>query len=177
METHPRRSAVEAADALGGPSPSPSPKDRMPIGEFSRRSGLAASALRFYEAEGLLSSTRSTGGHRQYRRADLRRVAFIRAAQQLGMSLQAVREALATLPEQRTPTAADWRRISQAWGAALQTRIQEMQRMHDTLLGCIGCGCLSLKQCALYNPLDGASSEGAGARRWVLQKNAPSKGK
>ncbi|MCV2354207.1 redox-sensitive transcriptional activator SoxR [Paucibacter sp. B2R-40] len=137
---------------------------RLPIGELVRRSGVAASALRFYEEQGLLLSTRSEGGRRHYARGDLRRVAFIRAAQAVGLSLEQIRAALAELPDGRTPTPADWQRLSSAWRPLLDQRIAELTRLRDTLTSCIGCGCLSLSKCALYNPADAAAKAGSGAR-------------
>jgi len=139
----------------------------LTIGAFAQRCGVAASALRFYEAQGLLQGRRSSGGHRQYRRADLRRVAFVRAAQAVGLSLDQVRAALATLPDGRTPTPADWQRIARAWQPLLDARIAALTRLRDQLTTCIGCGCLSLKQCALYNPGDRVAARGAGARYWL----------
>jgi MerR family transcriptional regulator, redox-sensitive transcriptional activator SoxR len=136
----------------------------IPIGELARRSGVAASALRFYESQGLISSRRSDGGRRHYARGDLRRVAFIRAAQAVGLSLEQVSAALHSLPGQRTPTQADWTRLSRTWKPLLDQRIAELTRLRDQLDACIGCGCLSLKRCALYNPSDGAAALGAGAR-------------
>lgn len=136
----------------------------LTIGELARRAGVATSALRFYEAEGLLAGSRSAGGHRQYPRHALRRVAFIRAAQTVGLSLPQIKAALATLPDSRTPTKADWAKLSASWAPLLDARIAALQQLRERLTGCIGCGCLSLKACALYNPGDQASSEGAGAR-------------
>jgi MerR family redox-sensitive transcriptional activator SoxR len=134
------------------------------IGELARRAGVAASALRFYEAEGLLAGSRSAGGHRQYPRHALRRVAFIRAAQNVGLSLPQIKDALATLPDGRTPTKADWARLSAGWAPLLDARIAALQQLRERLTGCIGCGCLSLKACALYNPQDAAAEQGAGPR-------------
>lgn len=136
----------------------------LTIGELARRAGVATSALRFYEAEGLLAGSRSAGGHRQYPRHALRRVAFIRAAQAVGLSLPQIKAALATLPDSRTPTKVDWAKLSASWAPLLDARIAALQQLRERLTGCIGCGCLSLKACALYNPGDQASSEGAGAR-------------
>lgn len=136
----------------------------LSIGEVSARSGLAPSALRFYEEQGLLAADRTTGGQRRYAKAVLRRLAFVRAAQRVGLSLEDIRAALATLPEQRTPTLADWRRLSAGWTPLLDARIAELQRLRDSLTSCIGCGCLSLRRCALYNPGDGAAAHGPGAR-------------
>ncbi|MFN3303032.1 MAG: redox-sensitive transcriptional activator SoxR [Roseateles sp.] len=136
----------------------------LTIGQLARRAGVATSALRFYEAEGLIAATRSAGGHRQYPRHVLRRVAFIRAAQVVGLTLPQIKAALASLPDGRTPTKADWARLSAAWAPLLDARIAALQELRGRLTGCIGCGCLSLKACALYNPADRAGREGAGAR-------------
>ena len=135
----------------------------MPIGEFARRAGIAASALRFYEKQGLLASARSSG-RRLYPRTELRRVAFIRAAQAVGLGLPAIAAALATLPGGRTPTAADWKKLSRQWQTLLDARIAMLTRLRDQLTHCIGCGCLSLQRCALYNAGDTAARRGPGAR-------------
>lgn len=137
----------------------------LSVGELARRSGVAVSALHFYEAQGLLSSERSAGNQRRYPRSALRRVAFIRSAQQLGLSLAEIADALATLPAQRTPTRADWTRLSRQWRARLDARIAAMVALRDRLDGCIGCGCLSLRSCRLYNPDDRLAAQGSGARR------------
>ena len=134
------------------------------IGDFARRAGVAASALRFYETQGLIASARSTGGRRHYPRGELRRIAFIRAAQAVGLTLDDIRAALASLPDGRTPTKADWEKLSKGWRPLLDEKIAAMTRLRDTLGHCIGCGCLSLKVCALYNPGDIARANGAGAR-------------
>ncbi len=139
-------------------------RDLLPIGDVAQRSGFATSALRYYEREGLIASERSPGGQRRYARSVLRRLAFVRAAQNVGLSLEEVREALATLPAGRTPTRADWARLSRAWKARLDEQIAALEKLRDGLTGCIGCGCLSLRTCALYNPGDVAGAEGAGAR-------------
>lgn len=139
----------------------------LPIGELAKRSGMAASALRFYEQQGLLASLRNAAGRRHYRRSDLRRVAFIRAAQTVGLSLEQIKAALASLPDGRTPTPADWERLSRAWRPLLDQKIQAMTQLRDQLSACIGCGCLSLKKCALYNPKDAAAKHGSGARYWL----------
>ncbi|MDT7837748.1 redox-sensitive transcriptional activator SoxR [Aquabacterium sp. OR-4] len=143
---------------------SPREKPWISIGELARRAGVAASALRFYESQGLLSGTRSAGGHRQYPRHVLRRVGFIRAAQTVGLGLDEIRAALAGLPEGRTPTKADWQRLARGWAPLIDARIAALQRLRGQLDACIGCGCLSLKACALYNPADGAAVRGPGAR-------------
>ena len=139
--------------------------ETLAIGDLAARSGVAASALRYYEREGLIRSTRTAGNQRRYQRSELRRVAFIRIAQQVGVSLEEIGEALATLPENRTPTKADWSRLSGRWRKRLDERIALMERLRDRLTGCIGCGCLSLQRCSLINPDDTLSAEGSGPRR------------
>ena len=136
----------------------------LSIGELATRAGITASALRFYEQAGLLQSSRSAGGHRQYPRAILRRVAFIRVAQTVGLTLEDIRTALETLPAQRTPTKADWARLSCRWQPLIDQRIASLNALRNQLNSCIGCGCLSLKTCALYNPNDAARGFGAGPR-------------
>ncbi len=136
----------------------------MSIGEVAERTGVATSALRFYEAEGLLTAARSPGGQRRYRREVLRRVAFLRVAQGVGLGLDEIRAALASLPQGRTPTKADWARLSRAWRPQLDERIASLERLRDQLDACIGCGCLSLRACALYNPADRAARLGSGPR-------------
>jgi len=139
----------------------------LTIGEVSERSGVAQSTLRYYEREHLIESSRSAGGQRRYQREVLRRVAFIRAAQHVGLTLDEIRQALASLPSARTPTAADWKRLSQSWRHRLDTRIGELERLRDRLDSCIGCGCLSLRTCQLSNPDDVAASLGSGPQ-WLL---------
>ena len=139
----------------------------LSIGEVADRAGIAPSALRFYEKEGLIHADRSDGGQRRFHRDVLRLIAFIRAAQRVGLTLDDIRAALATLPERKVPTAADWARLSKSWRPLLDRRIEEMERLRDRLDSCIGCGCLSLKTCALSNPHDGAAAEGPGAR-WLI---------
>lgn len=136
----------------------------LTVGEVSARSGVAVSALRFYESKGLIKSRRNHGNQRGYRREVLRRVAIIKVAQRTGISLASIREALAALPEERTPTAADWGRMSTRWQAELDDRIARLTRLRDQLDGCIGCGCLSLAACPLRNPWDALSEQGAGPR-------------
>ncbi len=136
----------------------------LTIGDFAARAGVATSTLRYYEKEGLISSTRTGGNQRRYQRAELRRVAFIRIAQQVGITLEEIREALSALPESRTPTKADWARLSAHWRRRLDERIALMERLRDQLTGCIGCGCLSLKRCSLYNPDDRLAAAGPGPR-------------
>lgn len=132
-------------------------------GEMARRSGVAVSALHFYEREGLITCKRTTGNQRRYARETIRRVAFIRMSQRLGIPLSRIREALATLPTDRVPTSKDWARLSAGWRADLDERILHLQRLRDNLSGCIGCGCLSLKACALANPGDVLAQRGPGA--------------
>jgi MerR family redox-sensitive transcriptional activator SoxR len=138
--------------------------DLLAIGEVARRSGFAASALRYYEKEALISGVRTDGGQRRYPRNVLRRLAFIRAAQNVGLSLEEVRAALATLPDSRVPTKADWERLSSSWRSRLDQQIAGLVALRDGLTTCIGCGCLSLRRCALSNPGDVAAGAGAGAR-------------
>ncbi len=149
----------------------------LTIGEVADRAGVAHSALRFYEREGLIESTRSEGGQRRYHRDVLRRIAFIRAAQRVGLGLEEINEALASLPRARTPTAADWGRLSRSWRSRLDARIAELERLRDRLDSCIGCGCLSLRACQLSNPNDGAAALGPGPR-WLLgeQRALPRRG-
>jgi MerR family redox-sensitive transcriptional activator SoxR len=134
------------------------------IGEIARRSGVASSALRFYESRGLIESHRGRGNQRRFHRSMLRRIAIIRIAQALGLSLLEIETALARLPDGRTPTKSDWAKLSANWGRQLDRRIADLQRLRDRLDGCIGCGCLSLKNCALYNAGDAAARLGPGAR-------------
>lgn len=132
-------------------------------GDMSRRSGVAVSALHFYEREGLIVSRRTSGNQRRYPREAIRRVAFIRMSQRLGIPLARIRDALATLPTNRVPTSKDWARLSAGWRADLDERITHLERLRDNLAGCIGCGCLSLKVCALANPGDVLAAQGPGA--------------
>jgi MerR family transcriptional regulator, redox-sensitive transcriptional activator SoxR len=138
--------------------------DRITIGELASRSGIARSALRFYEDEGLISAERTAGNQRAYPRPTLRRVAFIRAAQAVGLTLDEIAAALATLPADRTPVKRDWARLSTAWRDRLDQRIVELERLRDGLTSCIGCGCLSLRTCRLLNADDRVSARGSGAR-------------
>jgi MerR family redox-sensitive transcriptional activator SoxR len=136
----------------------------MDISQVAARAGVAASALRFYESEGLIEAVSTPGRRRKFPRAVLRRLAFIRAAQAVGLSLDEIRAALTSLPNGRTPTAADWGAISSAWTPMLDARIAALTRMRNALTSCIGCGCLSLRRCAIYNPGDAAQKRGPGAR-------------
>src|SRR5256885_8932213 len=136
----------------------------LSIGDVAARTGVAPSALRYYEAQGLVGAVRTGGGQRRYHREVLRRVAFIRIAQRVGLSLDEIRAALASLPEERTPTTADWGRLSKSWRPKLDEQIAVLERLRDNLTSCIGCGCLSLKACALFNPDDAAAQYGSGPR-------------
>jgi MerR family redox-sensitive transcriptional activator SoxR len=142
----------------------------LTIGDVARRSGIAASALRFYEERGLIASERAGSGHRRYPRTALRRVAFIVFAQKIGLSLDEIGVELAKLPPQRAPTGRDWERLSATWSARIDERIAELQRLKVGLTECIGCGCLSLDRCKLSNPLDRAGRLGSGPRYWIGDK-------
>ena len=137
----------------------------LTIGQLAERSGVATSALRFYESRGLIAAERTTGNQRRYLQSTLRRVAFIRTAQQIGLSLDEIGAALATLPDSRTPTKSDWHRLSQAWRPRLDEQIRRIELLRERLDGCIGCGCLSLRSCALINPGDELAAAGPGAVR------------
>jgi MerR family transcriptional regulator, redox-sensitive transcriptional activator SoxR len=136
----------------------------LSVGQLAARSGAAVSALHFYEAQGLIASRRTEGNQRRYARDTLRRVAFIRASQRVGIPLKGIKQALARLPADRTPTRADWARLSAAWREDLDDRISHLQRLRDRLSDCIGCGCLSIDRCRLANPNDVLGREGAGPR-------------
>jgi MerR family redox-sensitive transcriptional activator SoxR len=151
------------------------PNDLLSVSQTAERSGFAASALRYYEREGLISAERTDGGQRRFHRAELRRLAFIAAARHVGLSLDEIRAALSTLPTRRSPTAADWERISHAWRDRLNREIAALEELRDGLDGCIGCGCLSLDSCALSNPNDRVGRRGPGARylSGVLRPDEP----
>lgn len=136
----------------------------LTIGDLAKRTGLAVSAIRFYETHGIVSPVRNAGGHRRYGRHDLRRLSFVMAAQKLGFPLSDIAKHLASLPDHKAPTKADWTRISKTFRVDIDARIAALTDLRDKLDGCIGCGCLSLKSCALYNPADVKASEGAGPR-------------
>lgn len=144
----------------------------LSIGETANRSGVAASALRYYEERGLIASERAGSGHRRYPRAVLRRIAFIVFAQRVGLSLEEIGGELARLPPGRAPVKRDWTRLSATWTARIDERIAELERLKDSLTGCIGCGCLSLERCRLANPDDRAARYGPGPRYWVGDKPA-----
>ena len=137
---------------------------RVSIGQVAQRTGISVSAIRFYEEAGLVHPVRNNGGQRRFLRSDIRRISFIAIAQQLGFSLGEIREQLSALPERRTPTQRDWTRISTSYRDILNERITTLQLLRDRLDGCIGCGCLSLEKCALYNPEDRAQRHGPGPR-------------
>ena len=145
---------------------------RLTIGQVARRTGVSVSALRYYEHEGLVHPERSPGGQRAYPRDALRRISFIRIAQTVGLSLDEIRQAMASLPEGRTPSKADWARLSASWRPRLDDQIASLVRLRDDLDSCIGCGCLSLRACRIYNPDDAASSLGAGPR-YLLSDDRP----
>ena len=142
----------------------------LPIGPFAARAGVSVSAVRFYEQRGLLRPDRNAGGQRRFHRADLRRLSFILIAQRLGFTLTEIADQLSALPDARAPTKADWAKISAGFGTVLDARIAEMTRLRERLDGCIGCGCLSLANCALHNPNDAIAAKGPGAR-FVLSED------
>jgi len=153
--------------------------DLLAVGAVAERSGYATSALRYYERLGLISSTRTSGGQRRYERNVLRRLAFIRAARNVGLSLEEAAAAMATLPGGRTPTKADWTRLSQGWRHRLDEQIEALSRLRDGLDSCIGCGCLSLRRCAFSNPADVAAANGPGAAflpRRLTRASEPARG-
>ena len=143
--------------------------DLLTISQTAERSGFSASALRFYEREGLVEATRTSGGQRRFERHELRRLAFIAAARHVGLTLDEIRHALSLLPAGRNPTKADWSKISRSWRKRLDEEIAALERLRDGLEGCIGCGCLSLQRCRLSNPSDTVSSRGPGAVFWPAQ--------
>ncbi len=141
--------------------------DVLTIGEVAARSGVATSALRYYEDQGLIAAERNDSGHRRYPRTVLRRVAFVVFAQKVGLSLEEIRGQLAKLPRNRAPDRADWARLSSGWTRRIDDRIAELERIKTGLTACIGCGCLSLDRCELANPADRAARRGAGPRYWI----------
>ena len=138
--------------------------DRLSIGQLASRTGLSVSAIRFYETQGLIASECNAGGQRRFLRSDIRRLSFVLIAQQFGFTIEQIRTQLQLLPQERTPNKGDWERISRNFRQTLDEKIETLTRLRDNLDGCIGCGCLSLKTCALYNPQDRARSGGAGPR-------------
>jgi MerR family transcriptional regulator, redox-sensitive transcriptional activator SoxR len=141
-----------------------SPERELTVGQVAERSGVAVSAIHFYETKGLIMSWRNAGNQRRYPREVLRRVAIIKVAQRLGLPLASIKRALDSLPRSRTPTDPDWRKLSARWRDELAERITKLTRLRDQLTGCIGCGCLSMKQCPLRNPWDELAEEGSGPR-------------
>ena len=152
--------------------PATTAAELLSIGAVSERTGVSSSALRFYEAEALIHSVRSGGGQRRYHRDVIRRVSFIRIAQEVGLTLGEIREALASLPEHRTPSQRDWHRLATSWGPRLDEQIAMLERLRDRLEGCIGCGCLSLQVCRIMNPDDAVGARGPGPR-YVLDPDEP----
>lgn len=146
------------------------------VGQVAERSGLSVSALHFYEREGLITSTRNEGNQRRYSRDTLRRLAFIRASQRVGIPLATIKEALDALPKQRTPREDDWAALSKVWKVRLESQIEELIRLRDDLTNCIGCGCLSFKRCLLVNPGDQMAMEGPGPRRLLPGTPRPDAG-
>ena len=137
---------------------------RMSIGRLAARTGLAVSAIRFYESIGLLSSIRNAGGQRRFKRSDIRRLSFVMISQQLGFSLDQIRQHMESLPDQRTPTQRDWQQLGRRFRQDIDAQIDSLTDLRDKLSGCIGCGCLSLQRCQLYNPDDRAANNGVGPR-------------
>ncbi len=146
--------------------------DWLSIGQLAKRTGLAVSAIRFYETKGLIAPGRNAGGQRRFRRSDIRRLSFVLVAQQFGFTITQIRDRLEALPDGRTPNKADWTRISAGFRKDLDERIETLLRLRDLLDGCIGCGCLSLQSCKLYNPDDRAAATGSGPR-YVLEERTP----
>jgi len=140
------------------------PTDRLSIGQLAERTGLSVSAIRYYDAQDLIEAERNVGGQRRFMRSDIRRLSFVQIMQQFGFSIDEIRALLQTLPEGRTPNKADWRQISRSIRHHLDSQIETLEKLRDNLDGCIGCGCLSLRNCELYNPQDRAQKKGAGPR-------------
>lgn len=147
--------------------------DLLTIGQVAARSGVAPSALRYYESLGLIASTRTAGDRRRYRRAVLRRVAVIRAAQRVGLSLEQIGDAFSTVAPDAAPTREQWARMSARWRPVIDQRIADLEKVRDDLTSCIGCGCLSLQRCRLYNPDDVLGAEGSGSRRMFPDEETP----
>src|SRR3954462_13809143 len=155
------------------PGTPPEAGDALTIGEVAKRCGVAASALRFYEEQGLIDSQRTDSGHRRYPRAIIRRIAFIVFAQRIGLSLEEIRAELAKLPRNRVPERRDWAKLSSSWTARIEERMAELARLKAGLTECIGCGCLSLDRCRLANPSDRAAGFGPGPRYWIGDRPLP----
>jgi len=156
-------------------APTLKPTDQLSIGQVTERSGISASALHFYEREGLIFSTRNSGNQRRYNRDVLRRLAFIRASQRVGIPLASIKGALDQLPQKRTPKESDWAKVAKRWHEVLAAQIEYMERVRDDLWTCIGCGCLSFQRCQLVNPDDAMSVEGPGPRRLLPGTPRPDK--
>lgn len=154
-------------------APARVPSASLTIGELAARTGVAASALRFYEERGLIHSERTEAGHRRFSRATIRRVAFIAFAQRIGLTLDEIRGAMDQLPSDRVPVAAEWEALSSMWRGRVDERIAELERLKRRLSDCIGCGCLSLQRCAVLNPGDRLASEGSGPRFWIRGHSTP----
>jgi len=148
----------------------PAEVTELSVGQMAERSGVAVSALHFYERKGLIHSTRTAGNQRRYHRDELRRVAFIKVSQRVGISLEAIGDALSRLPDERTPTPEDWAMLSAGWSDELDERIEQLEHLRNDLSKCIGCGCLSLQSCRLANPHDVLGETGPGARRFVSRR-------
>ena len=150
-----------------------SPHQLITIGELAQRTGVASSALRYYEERGLIQSVRNSSGHRRYPRAAIRRVAFIVFAQRIGLTLEEIRAELDELPRDRIPTERDWSRLAESWRARIDQQIAQLQRLKEGLTDCIGCGCLSMERCAILNPMDRAAGLGPGPRYWLGDDPSP----
>ncbi len=146
--------------------------NQLPIGEVASRTGLSVSAIRYYEERGLVTAGRNRGGQRRFARSDIRRLSFVMIAQAMGFSIERIAEALAPLPDHRAPTKNEWTKMAEGFGAELDNRIETLSRLRDRLDSCIGCGCLSLEDCALYNSDDKAGQSGTGPR-YVMAGNRP----
>jgi MerR family redox-sensitive transcriptional activator SoxR len=175
MDEHRTSSSLEVKHYVRMMSGNDTPRDEWSIGRLSNRSGIAVSALHFYEREGLIASVRNSGNQRRFSRDALRRLAFIRASQRVGIPLAAIKEALDELPQQRTPREEDWGKVALRWKEVLQHQIEYLERVRDDLATCIGCGCLSFQRCHLVNPDDTMAVEGPGPRRLLPGTPRPDK--
>ncbi|GAA1381993.1 redox-sensitive transcriptional activator SoxR [Kitasatospora putterlickiae] len=169
-------SATDATDPAAGADAGPRPVDLLTVGEVARRAGVAASAVRFYEDQGLIASERTAGNQRRYHRHVLRRLSLILVAKRLGIPLAEVAEVFTGLPADRMPDKRDWERISRRWAALLAARRREIERLESELTGCIGCGCLSLRRCRVLNPGDALGADGPGPRRLPSEEPGPDPG-
>jgi MerR family transcriptional regulator, redox-sensitive transcriptional activator SoxR len=174
----PQRATASAASSSPAPAPPPASSPTavvLSVGDVAHRAGVSVSTLHFWEQEGLIRSRRSAGNQRRYSREVLRRVAVIRAAQRVGIGLDELRAAFSLLPDDAAPSREEWARLSKAWREGLDGRIEQLRRLRDTLDSCIGCGCLSLRSCALRNPADALGQQGPGARRLWVGIEAPAR--